>query len=192
MKNKTVKINDIRESLYDANLDTEYREAMAQSIMTLGYVSDSPLNLHFGTEEQQHEIEKFEAMALDSNQISEIIHLMIYQMRNDFQYGQFKPVALKFLDISKKMKNENKNGKEDNKRKVKPKCNIYGAFGTMIEIIGIASKTLKKNNMIDESREMIERVTKSYSYDEAFDIINEYVETIDKKENQEEEEDQFE
>ena len=192
MKNKKITIYDIRESLYDANLDTEYREAMANSIMILGYVSDSPLNLHFGTEKQKKEIERVESMALDSNQISEIIHLMMYQMRNDFQYGRFKPVALKYLDISEKMKNINPKEKEQHKAKEKIKCNIYGTFGAMIEIIGVVSKTLKENNMVDASREMIERVAKSYSYDEAFDIINEYVETIDRKENQKEEEEQFE
>ena len=192
LKNKKVTIKDIRESLYDANLDTEYREAMANSIMVLGYVSDSPLNLHFGTEKQKQEIQRVETMALDSNQISEIMHLMMYQMRNDFQYGRFKPVASKYLDISEKMKNANQKGKEENRVKEKIKCNIYGTFGTMIEIIGVVSKTLKENNMLDEPREMIERATKTYSYDEAFDIINEYVETIDRKENEEEEDEQFE
>ena len=183
---KIVRIDDIREATYDANLDTEYREAMAHSLIALGYVSDSPLNLSFGTPKQQKEIREIEERPLDSNQISEIIHLMMYQMRNDFQYGKFKPVALKFLGISEKMKNTNQKNKEDNKVKEKPKCNIYSAFGTMIEIIGVASKTLKENNMIDESREMIERATKSYSYDEALDIINEYVETIERSEEQEE------
>ena len=86
------------------------------------------------------------------------------------------------------MRNTNQKKKELNSRKEKPKCNIYKAFGTMIEIIGLASKTLKENNMIDESREMIERATKTYSYDEALDVINEYVETIDRNQEQEEEE----
>lgn len=58
----------------------------------------------------------------------------------------------------------------------------------MIKIIGMTSKELKQNNMFEESREMIERATKSYSYDEALDIINQYVETIDKNEQEEEEE----
>lgn len=40
-----IKLKDIREATYDANLDTEYREALAHSLMGLGYVSDSPLNL---------------------------------------------------------------------------------------------------------------------------------------------------
>lgn len=35
---------------------------------------------------------------------------------------------------------------------------------------------------------MIERATKTYSYDEAFDIINEYVEIVEEKEDEEDEE----
>lgn len=186
--NQVVTIGDIREALYDAYLDTEYREAMAHALMNLGYVSDSPLNLSFGTPKQQKEIKEVEERPLDSNQISEIIHLMMYEMRNDFQYGRFKPVALKFLNISEKMKNINQENKKENITKEKPKCNIHDAFGTMLEIIGLASKILKENNMVAESRRMIERATTSYSYDEALDIINEYVETIDRSKEQEEEE----
>lgn len=186
--NQVVTISDIREATYDANLDTEYREAMAHALMNLGYVSDSPLNLSFGTPEQRKEIKEVEERPLNSNQISEIIHLMMYEMRSDFQYGRFKHVALEFLDISEKMKNMNVKNKNQNVTKEKPKCNIHDAFGTMIEIMGLASKTLKANNMIDESRQMLERATKTYSYDEAFDVINEYVETIDRSKEQEEEE----
>lgn len=186
--NQVVTINDIREALYDANLDTEYREAMAHSIMNLGYVSDSPLNLHFGTPEQKKEIKEVEERPLDSNQISEIIHLMMYEMRDDFQYGKFKPVVSRFLNISEKMRNTNQENKKENRIKEKPKCNIYSALGTMDEIIGLVSKTLKENNMIDESREMIEKATRTYSYDEALDVINGYVEIIDRIEEKEEEE----
>ena len=119
--------------------------------------------------------------------MSEIIHLMMYQMRNDFQYGIFKPITLKYLSISERMKNtEQKNNQNNNKRK-KLKCNIYNAFGSMVEIIGMTSKKLKQNKMFEESREMIERATESYSYDEALEIINEYVKTIDKCQKKEEE-----
>ena len=111
-----VRLSDIREATYDANLDTEYREALAHSIMGLGYVSDSPLNLSLGTQEERKEIEKVENKALDSNQISEIIHLMMYEMRNDFQYGRFKPIVLNFLNISEKMRKTEEN-KKDNKIK---------------------------------------------------------------------------
>ena len=45
MGKEKVTISDINESLYDANLDTEYREALANAMIELGYVSDTPLNL---------------------------------------------------------------------------------------------------------------------------------------------------
>lgn len=48
-----IKLSDIREATYDANLDTEYREALAHSLMGLGYVSDSPLNLSMGTQKEK-------------------------------------------------------------------------------------------------------------------------------------------
>lgn len=160
-----IKLSDIREATYDANLDTEYREALAHSLMGLGYVSDSPLNLSMGTQKEKEEIERVERKALSSNQISEIIHLMMYEMR----------------------KTEEKN-KINNEIKEKPKCNIDNERGVMYDIICEVSKTLKDNKLFNESREMIERATTTYSYDEAFDIINEYVEIVEERENEEDEE----
>ena len=174
-----IKLSDIREATYDANLDTEYREALAHSLMGLGYVSDSPLNLSMGTQKEK---------ALSSNQISEIIHLMMYEMRNDFQYGKFKPIALEFLNISEKMRKTEEKNKINNEIKEKPKCNIDNERGVMYDIICEVSKTLKDNKLFNESREMIERATTTYSYDEAFDIINEYVEIVEERENEEDEE----
>ena len=189
MSKKAVRISDIREDLYEANLDTEYREALAHSLITLEYVSDSPLNLYLGTEKQKKELERVENMSLNSNQISEIIHLMMYEMRNDFQYGRFKPVANKYINISKEMESKNSKTDSANRKNQKPRCNIYGTV-LIPEILGVASKTLKQNNMFGESKEMIERATLSYSYDEAVDIIGEYVEVV--KEREKEEEEQFE
>jgi len=54
--------------------------------------------------------------------------------------------------------------------------------------MGIASKTLGKNNMEEEAKEMIVRIEESKSYDEAFDIIGEYVEITDESELEEDEE----
>lgn len=185
MSKKTIKISDIREDLYDANLDTEYREALAHSLMTLEYINDSPLNLYLGTEKEKKELEKLEKMPLNSNQISEIIHLMMYEMRDDFQYGRFKPVADKYINIAKQMERENLKDNSANRELQKPICNIYGAV-VLPEILGLVSKTLKQNNMFDESKEMIERATLSYSYDEALDIIGEYVEVVEEREEEEE------
>ena len=169
-----IKLSDIREATYDAYLDTEYREALAHSLMGLGYVSDSPLNLAMGTQKEKEEIE--------------IIHLMMYEMRNDFQYGKFKPIALEFLNISEKMRKTEEKNKINNEIKEKPKCNIDNERGVMYDIICEVSKTLKDNKLFNESREMIERATTTYSYDEAFDIINEYVEIVEERENEEDEE----
>ena len=180
-----IRISDIREDLYDANLDTEYREALAHSLMTLGYVSDTPLNLYYGTEEEKRELEKVEKMSLNSNQISEIIHLMMYEMRNDFQYERFKPVANKYIDISEKMRGKDLKTNSQHKEIQKVKCNIYGMV-FIPEILGEVSKILKQNNMYNESRTMIEKATLSYSYDESIKAIEEYVEITKEREEEEE------
>lgn len=185
MSKKIIRISDIREDLYDANLDTEYREALAHSLMTLGYVSDTPLNLYYGTEEEKRELEKVEKMSLDSNQISEIIHLMMYEMRNDFQYGRFKPVANKYIELSEEMRSEKSKSNTSQNEFQKVKCNIYGMV-FMPEILGEVSKILKQNNMYDEARSMIEKATLSYSYDESISAIEEYVELIKEREEEEE------
>lgn len=58
----------------------------------------------------------------------------------------------------------------------KPKCSLIGQNGNVFNLMGIASKTLKKNGMADEAKEMCSRITSSGSYDEALSIIDEYVE----------------
>lgn len=102
-------------------------------------------------------------------------------MRNDFQYGKFKQIALEFLNISEKMRKTEEKNKINNEIKEKPKCNIDNERGVMYDIICEVSKTLKDNKLFNESREMIERATTTYSYDEAFDIINEYVEIVEER-----------
>lgn len=183
MGKQKVTISDINESLYDANLDTEYREALANAMIELGYVSDTPLNLYMGTEKQRKELERVESKPLSNNEISEIIHLMMYEMRNDFQYGRFKPVADYYINISKEVDNI-KTNKSKNEYE-KPICRV-DSFATIYELICSASKTLKQNNMNKESREMIEKATLSYSYEDAFNVIEEYVELSKERENEEE------
>mgnify|MGYP001040699126 CR=1 FL=1 len=55
MNKKIIRISDIREDLYDANLDTEYREALAHAMIQLEYISGTPLNLYLGTEKEKKE-----------------------------------------------------------------------------------------------------------------------------------------
>ncbi len=59
--------------------------------------------------------------------------------------------------------------------KEKPDCPLIGQDGNIFNLMGIALRTLKQNEMVDEAQEMRERITASGSYDEALNIISEYV-----------------
>lgn len=59
--------------------------------------------------------------------------------------------------------------------KDKPDCPLIGQDGNIFNLMGIALRTLKQNEMVDEAQEMRERITASGSYDEALNIISEYV-----------------
>ena len=58
----------------------------------------------------------------------------------------------------------------------KPKAKLIGADGNVFNLIGIASRSLKRAGQNDKVTEMSERVMSSGSYDEALSIIMEYVE----------------
>ena len=68
----------------------------------------------------------------------------------------------------------------------RPMCPIIGADGNIFNLLGIASRTLKKNGMADEAAEMYDRVTSSGSYNEALCIITEYIEPCREEDMQEE------
>ena len=72
--------------------------------------------------------------------------------------------------------------------KRKPKCKLIGENGNIFNLMGIASRTLKRNGLKEESEEMIKRIEESHSYDEALMIIADYVE-ITGYDSEEEEED---
>lgn len=57
----------------------------------------------------------------------------------------------------------------------KPDCPLIGQDGNIFNLMGIASKTLRRNGMPDAAKEMQERITSSGSYNEALCIIGEYV-----------------
>ncbi len=54
--------------------------------------------------------------------------------------------------------------------------------------MGIASRTLRKNNMEKEAKEMIVKIEESKSYEETLNIIGEYVEITDEVGLEEDEE----
>ena len=103
---KKITITDIRESLYDANLDTEYREALANFLIEKKYLSDSPLRLYMGTEKQRKELEKVEKKPLKASQIKDIMNYIDNDMKGDYQYGSFKGVLEEYLAIAKEMEQE--------------------------------------------------------------------------------------
>ena len=65
------------------------------------------------------------------------------------------------------MSNENK--------QQKPDCPLIGTNGNIFNLVGIATRTLKRNGLSEEASEMSTRVFGSGSYEEALGIIGEYV-----------------
>ncbi|MHB1406286.1 MAG: hypothetical protein ACYCV0_11940 [Desulfitobacteriaceae bacterium] len=57
----------------------------------------------------------------------------------------------------------------------KPECPLLGKDGNIFNLAGIASRTLKENDLGEKAREMWDRVMESGSYAEALNIIGEYV-----------------
>lgn len=61
---------------------------------------------------------------------------------------------------------------------MKPDCKLIGEDGNVFNLMGIASKTLKRNGMQDKAKEMNDRIFDCESYDEALSIIGEYVNIV--------------
>ena len=59
--------------------------------------------------------------------------------------------------------------------KNKPTCKLVGTDGNVFSLIGNVVKTLKKHNLITESKEFQQRAFGAKSYDEVLTIIHEYV-----------------
>ena len=62
----------------------------------------------------------------------------------------------------------------ENQEVIKPDCELIGQDSNIFNLMGIASKTLKRNGMSNDAKEMCDRITSSGSYDEALSIIDEY------------------
>lgn len=68
----------------------------------------------------------------------------------------------------------------------KPDCELIGQDGNIFNLMGIASKTLKKNGMKEQAEEMVKRITQgAHNYSEALCIIGEYVNITDPDEEPE-------
>ena len=76
----------------------------------------------------------------------------------------------------------------ENVSKEKPECALIGEDGNIFNLMGKASRTLKRNGMRKEVEEMCSRIMNSAkSYDEALIILQDYVEIVDKESIREEE-----
>ena len=65
---------------------------------------------------------------------------------------------------------------EDEPEQIKPDCELIGQDSNIYNLIGIAARTLRENDMHDAAEEMTNRITSTaHSYDEALNIIGEYV-----------------
>ena len=62
--------------------------------------------------------------------------------------------------------------------KNKPECSLIGQDGNVFNLIGLASRTLKKAGMKEQADEMIGKCFNAGNYDEALRIIMDYVEVV--------------
>ena len=60
----------------------------------------------------------------------------------------------------------------------RPECKLIGENGNIFNLIGIANKVLRNNGMKVYADEMTDRCFNSGSYDEALNIIGEYVRIV--------------
>lgn len=57
----------------------------------------------------------------------------------------------------------------------KPDCALIGENGNIFNLMGIAARVLREHDMKEQSEEMCNRIHQSGSYEEALNIIGEYV-----------------
>lgn len=93
-----ITVNNIENSLY--SLDSVYRDVLAHSLVKLGYLSDTPLQLSLGTEFQQRELKIFYEKPLTAKQIKKIINYISKEMKNDYQYWAFSSIASEYINIA--------------------------------------------------------------------------------------------
>lgn len=170
-----VTIGEIEESLY--SLDSIYLDELAGALRELNYLSDNPLQLQYGTEKQQKELKDFYAKTLDQKDVDKILKYVMDRMKGDYQFGAFKMIASEYISDESNVD-----------KKIKPKCALIGENGNIFHLMGIASRTLKRNGMKEEATEMCNRITnRANSYDDALMILQDYVEITSKEEIEEEE-----
>ncbi len=64
----------------------------------------------------------------------------------------------------------------------KPDCALIGNNGNIFGLMGIASRTLKENGLSAQAKEMCGLIMKCHNYNEALNIIGEYVNIVSEDE----------
>ena len=125
----------------------------------------------------------------DKNQIPKTLEKYNIKVeQNDIIYDLYQARSLADEKIIDSMFGDRIGYSIDEYKVNKPKCPLIGENGNIYNLMGIASRTLKRNGMRDLGDEMWNRITsEAKSYDEALFIIGEYVEITSKAEIEEDE-----
>jgi len=65
---------------------------------------------------------------------------------------------------------------DEAKEFVKPACKLVGTDGNVFGLMGIACRTLRRAGFSDKAEELTSKIFSCGSYDEALNLIGEYVE----------------
>ena len=168
-----VTIEEIGERLN--SLDSIYYEELVGALKDLKNLGKN--TLQYGAKDQRKELIDFYKTPLEQKDVDKIFKYVIDKMKGDYQLGAFKIIASEYVSNESNMD-----------KKIKPKCALIGEDGNIFHLMGMASRTLKRNGMSEEATEMYNRITGgAKSYDEALMILQDYVEITSKEEQEEEE-----
>ena len=59
---------------------------------------------------------------------------------------------------------------------MKPECKLLGENGNIFNLAGITARCLRRAGLRDEAKEFAEKIVECNSYEEALQLIMEYVE----------------
>ena len=168
-----VTIEEIGERLN--SLDSIYYEELVGALKELKNLGKN--TLQYGAKDQRKALIDFYKTPLEQKDVDKIFKYVIDKMKDDYQLGAFKIIASEYISDESNID-----------KKVKPKCALIGEDGNIFHLMGMASRTLKRNGMSEEATEMCNRITGgAKSYDEALMILQDYVEITSKEEIEEEE-----
>ena len=106
--------------------------------------------------------------------------LAIWRVRSNERFGS--------TWLSDYVENELDGYIQEQPKQSKPDCPLIGADGNIFNLIGLASRTLRENQMTEQAVEMRTRVEQCRSYHAALSIIGEYVNFCTQEECQKHEE----